>query len=147
MKVKDFFNQEKPHPNTTWEEWWKEFHKMWFWGENGGRVVVGEDGEITFLPQGTSYHPEDWKKVLFTYPTPGPNNMDTSEYEEEVGVWNEEKGRWEWHENIKRWEPEIVKKKPYPSWKDIINLCIDTGDWQDWYEFIKKEVIEEDERN
>jgi len=131
-KVEDLFYNEK---------WFTQFHKKWFWGNNGDYILVWEDGDISLLPQGTNLHPADWEKVLFSYPCPGWNNLDTSIYEEGVGVYNEEKeeGTWEWDPVFTEIYPEVVQKYgPSPEWEDIINASIETGDWTEFREEILK---------
>ena len=144
--VYEFFNQDEPQPGVSWDEWWEKFHKTWFWGEFGERVVVWKDGSISILSANTSYHPEDEKDVLFYYPCPGWNNIDTWElYEQGYGILKD--GKWEWDPEFIKLHPEYKENFPEPTWADIVNAAIETGDWTDFYETIEDEVIREYEYN
>jgi len=125
-------------------KWFPQFHKAWFWGNFGDRLVVWQDGKMSYLPQNTNLHPEDWKKVLFVYPCPGWNNIDTSLYEEGVGVYNEEEGKWEWDPDFAEIYPEIIRKYGFsPSWQDIINASIEAGEWDYFKEEILKIILDD----
>ena len=123
------------------EKWFTQFHKKWFWGNNGDYVLVWEDGDISLLPQGTNLHPDQWEKVIFSLPCLGWNNMTSSVYVEGVGIYNEEDSTWEWDPEYAKNYPEVVQKYgPSPIWEDIINASIETGDWTELREEILKEV-------
>ncbi len=133
MKVIELFNDAR---------WFTQFHKAWFWGDHGDRVLVFKDGSISIMPQNTWFQkePED---LLFVYPCPGWNNIDTSLYEEGVGVYNEEEGKWEWDPDFAEIYPEIIRKYESPSWQDIINASIEAGEWDYFKEEILKIILDD----
>ena len=122
------------------EKWIKNLHKTYFWGNYGEKIVIFADGKVEVIPNNTWFirEPEDLLAVLNP---PGWNNIDTSLYEEGVGIHDEDSASWKWDPNFIEACPWYAEEKPEPDWEDIINASIDEGDWTDWEDELREEII------
>lgn len=125
------------------EEFLIELHKTWFWANFNDQLCLFYDGErywLHVLPSNTWYQVEP-EELIGCVRTPGWNNIDTSIYEEYVGIYNEEEEKWEWDPQFIEFYPEYLRNFPNPSWSDIINASIEEGEWGDFLEQLVDELV------
>lgn len=114
-------------------EWWDKLHIAYLIDANfGERVVAFSNSKIVIIPAREWFIKEP-DNILLVLEAPGEPNIDTTEYTEYVGVYNEDKGEWEWDETYCQSYPEICKKIPKPQYRDILIQSIKTGDYEDLY--------------
>ena len=127
----------RKYPFLWDEKWRKELHKAWFWGGFNEQLLIWDNGEIEYMP-GNTYFREEPDNLLAVIRCPGWNNLDTSDYEENVGVWDG--NAWRWDENFLEDYPEYAKN-PKPKWEDIINASIDAGEWSEFEDELVEEIL------
>ena len=114
--------------------WWNNFHIDYLLNANfSERLVVFADGSISIMPRNTWFQetPDD---IIGIFVAPGEPNVDTTEYVDGVGIYNEETGEYEWDLDFCEIVPEYCRENPKPTYRDILIASIEAGDWSDFYE-------------
>lgn len=134
---------EKRFPFLFDPDWRKKLHKYWFWGELNQRVLVWDDGTLSYI-EPNEFFIEKPKNLLGEIYCPGWNNLDTSIYEDGVGIYDDEEEKWNWDPKFLENYPEYANIEP--TWENIINASIETGDWSVWEEELVSMIIDQIER-